>query len=199
MTPSGSLQIVIIQPANVSSAVLKRVFRHLRYSMVVLGVAFVALSAALLLPNWNIAWQFVSSNGVGLFDKLFFLGSLYGSLYSNFSLLSGAYLVVIAMMFGINVALLTFYIRRRQEATQNAKFGLVGLGGTVASILGIGCATCGSIILTSVLSMLGIGGLLTLLPLHGLEFGIVGLVLLSFSIKYLINRINDPLVCPAKG
>ena len=105
---------------------------------------------------------------------------------------------MVAVLFGINIALLTYYIRRRQEKTGNTKASLASLGGIVSAGLGIGCAACGSVVLTSLLGMFGAGSLLLLLPLHGAEFGIVGLILLLVSIRYLIKRIQDPLVCPAK-
>jgi uncharacterized membrane protein len=68
----------------------------------------------------------------------------------------------------------------------------------ISAVFGIGCAACGSVILTAILGIAGTGALLTWLPLHGLEFGVVGIILLSFSIYYLAKRINDPLVCKVR-
>ena len=59
----------------------------------------------------------------------------------------------------------------------------------------MGCAACGSVILTAFLGTIGAGGLLLLLPFHGAEFGIIGLLLLCASIRYLIKKIAEPLVC----
>jgi hypothetical protein len=178
--------------------VLKRVFRHPRYQIGAVLVMFAVLSAGMLFPNWAIFKQIVFSSSVGLWSKLEFVFSLYGSLTTNFTVWSGLYLVLIAVLFGINIALLTFYIRRRQEASMGKRAQLASLGGIVSASLGIGCAACGSVIITSVLALFGATGLLTLLPFHGQEFGVLGLILLLVSIWYLMQRINDPIVCPSK-
>jgi hypothetical protein len=47
------------------------------------------------------------------------------------------------------------------------------------------------------LLLFGAGGLLALLPFHGAEFGVLGVILLGFSMQQLAKRINDPLVCPS--
>jgi hypothetical protein len=178
--------------------VLRRVFRHSRYIAVVIGVAVTVVTAALLLPNKTVIYQVVTSSSVGLSSKLSFVISLFGSLGSNFTVLSASYLVTVAVLFGLNIALLIFYIRRRQEVLPSKKAHLATVGGMMSAVLGIGCAACGSVVLTAVFGLVGAGGLLVWLPLHGLEFGIAGTLLLLISIRYLIKKINHPLVCPIK-
>lgn len=149
--------------------VLKRVFRHVRYRWVVVGVAFLVLSAALLLPNWSVLWQILTSNSLSLLTKLEFFISLYASITTNFTMLSAGYLLLISFLFGVNVALLTFYIRRRQEMTNSKHIHIASIGGFVSAFLGIGCAACGSVVLTAVFSLFGAGSLIALLPLHGVN------------------------------
>lgn len=178
--------------------VLKRVFRHVRYIVGATGVAFMVLSAALLLPNYTTLVQILFSGSVSFVSKVSFVLSLYASLLTNFTVFSALYLILVSVLFGINIALLTFYIRRRQERSHNTTAHLASIGGIISAVLGIGCAACGSVVLTAVLSLFGAGGLLLILPLHGIEFGIIGFILLLVSIRYLIKRINDPFVCPMK-
>lgn len=175
--------------------VLLRVFREARYSVLAGFIAWLVLSASLLLPNLGAITQVFSASVVSLGDKLWFLLSLYGTLFSNFTLLAAANLVLIAVMFGVNIALLVYYIRRQQLATSNMTAHVTTVGGLVSGILGIGCAACGSIILTALLGTFGASGFILLLPFHGAEFGLVGVLFLVFSIRYLVKRIDDPLVC----
>lgn len=187
-----------IWKSNLTISVLQRVFRHPRYVVGAVVVALSALSAALLLPNTQILLQVIRSGAVGWGDKVHFVLSMYGTLGSNFTLFSATLLIITVVLFGINIALLTFYIRRRQEASRGTVAHMASIGGVVSAVLGIGCAACGSVVLTSLLGLFGASGLLLLLPLHGVEFGIVGLVLLVVSIRYLIKRIEDPIICPSK-
>jgi len=175
--------------------VLGQVFRRAHYVLLASGVAFTLVSAALLLPNRPLIAQIFSSDVALWSAKITFLWSIYGSLQTNFSLLTGTYLLIVGVLFGINMALLVYYIRRRQSAARSTKAHLTNLGGMVSAIFGIGCAACGSVILTAVFGIAGTGALLAWLPLHGLEFGVVGIILLSVSIYYLARRIDEPLVC----
>lgn len=180
-------------------SVLKRVFRETHYAVIAVGIAFVTISVTLLLPHWQIITQIVSSNSVGLLDKLSFIVSLYGTISSNFIVLSGTILGVTAILLGINITLLIFYIRQRQyQGNTGHTASLVSFGGVVSAVLGIGCAACGSVVLTAFLGLLGAGGLLVLLPFHGVEFGVLGVFLLSVSSWYILKKIDDPLVCQDK-
>ena len=176
---------------------LQRVFRHGRYALAAALVAYAVVSAAVFLSNLSLITQVLAAE-VSVLTKLSFVLSLYGSLGSNFSVFSAVLVMVTAALFGVNIALLTFYIRRRQEAAGAATAHVASIGGIVSAALGIGCAACGSVVLTALLGLLGAGGLILALPFHGVEFGVLGLILLLVSIIYLARRINDPVVCPAK-
>ena len=71
----------------------------------------------------------------------------------------------------------------------------MGIGGLVSGIFGIGCASCGTFILTSVLALVGAGGIVSFLPLGGEEFGILGVVLIGYATYWTAKKIEEPLVC----
>lgn len=159
------------------------------------AVALLVVSVMLLLPNLSAITQVFGVPSLSLGAKLSFVFSLYGTLTTNFSLFSALNLLLLAILSGINLALLLYYIRRQQVATKNAKLHVVSAGGIISGFFGIGCAACGSVIATALLGSLGAGWVLALLPFHGVEFGVIGVVLLLVSIKYLIRKISDPLIC----
>lgn len=178
-------------------AVFRRVFSQARYLQIAILIAVLALSVAILLPNTAIIVQVFGSSSISLGAKMQFLGSMYGVFFTNFTVFSAFYTLTIALLFGINSALLTYYIRRRQTVVANTGGHAAGVMGVVSGIFGVGCAACGSVIVSSVLLLFGAGGLLTILPFHGAEFGVLGIFLLGFSIYQLSKRIYDPLVCPS--
>jgi hypothetical protein len=159
------------------------------------GIALLVLSASLLLPNLGVITQVFGTSGIGWQVKASFLFSLYGSLFTNFSLLSALNLLLVSVFFGVNITLLVYYIRRQQTMSRNTGVHMSSIGGLVSGVFGIGCAACGSVIVTSLLGIFGASGFITLLPFHGAEFGFIGVILLAASIWYLIKKINDPLVC----
>lgn len=177
---------------------LVKIFTQLRYVQVAVLVTVIVLSAAILYPNISIIWQVSTAADVSLLSKLHFIWSLYGLLFSNFTLIAAFNTVIISVLLGINIALLVYYIRRRQAGSRNTSGNAFGLTGAVAGVFGLGCAACGSVILTAFLTWFGLGGLLLLLPFHGAEFGILAIVLLGASISRLLKKIQDPLVCEVK-
>lgn len=175
--------------------VLKRVFGQVRYAVLAFGIAAMVLSASLLLPNLGLITQVFDTKGITLATKLSFFFGLYGSLFTNFDLLSAGNLLLISVLFGTNIALLIYYIRRQQIAMGNTSLHFASVGGLISGLFGIGCAACGSVILTALLGTFGASGFIVFLPFHGAEFGLIGVIFLLVSIYYLIKRINDPLIC----
>lgn len=50
---------------------------------------------------------------------------------------------------------------------------------------------------TSILILLGTGGLLAWLPFRGEEFGLLGVGLLLYANHMIVKKIQAPLVCPS--
>ena len=69
------------------------------------------------------------------------------------------------------------------------------MGGLVTGVFGIGCAACGTFVLTPLLIAVGAGGLIAFLPFGGEEFGVLSTGILGFSIFLTSKKIQDPLTC----
>ena len=169
-----------------------------RYLVAAIAIAFIIVTAVLWFQNWAIILTILSFPNTTLLMKLHFLLSLYPGILTNFSLSSAAALLLIAFLFGVQLALITYYIRRVQKVFRTTSWRSHGASGVALMVgaFGIGCAACGTLIATALLSTVGAGGLLLLLPLHGAEFGFLGVVILVTSIYFLLQKISDPLTCP---
>lgn len=173
-----------------------RVFKNGWYLSLTLAIFFVGMSLILLLPNAQLISIVGGSEDVRFAVKFNLIVALYGSIATNFTLFSAAYTLLATVLFAVNIALLIYYIRRSQKASNGLKKAQISsISGMVAGILGIGCAACGSVILSAIAVALGGAGVLAFLPLHGGEFALLGIVFLSYSIYLLSKKINDPLVC----
>jgi hypothetical protein len=98
------------------------------------------------------------------------------------------------MLFGANVAMIVYFLRRTRRRIQGVELAAGSLG-IMSGTLGVGCAACGSFLLSTLLSSLGAAGAVALLPLHGGEFGILGVGLLFFSLIVIAKKIAAPAVC----
>ena len=176
--------------------VLKQVFGKAEYLLLFLGGGVLVFLGAMTVRNFSLLEQIFGSDSFSIWQKYLFLVSFIGSINETFGFLGSILLIIIAILFALNLTLLVFYIRKVKSILKGSKrIHAVSIGGLVSGLLGIGCAACGSIVLTAVLSSIGASGLLVLLPLHGSEFGFLGAVLLSFSIYELVKRISEPIVC----
>ena len=134
------------------------------------------------------------SPDIPLSQKLGIPLSLLGSIITNFTILSALSTIAIAMLFGINVALVVYFLRRKIGEVK--QMGITnGFLGITSGIVGIGCAACGSLLLTSVLSLFGASSILAFLPLAGGEFSILAVILLVISTHTIAKQIQQPGTC----
>jgi hypothetical protein len=126
-------------------------------------------------------------------DRLRILLELPHGFLTQFSLFGLLSLFVTAALVGVNTTLLGVIMHRnRALATQSS---VVGTGGIIASLFGIGCASCGTIVVMTILGQFGSIGLLSLLPYGGSEFSLLGIALLSYTAYRLSNTLRTPPVC----
>lgn len=178
-----------------------KVFRHSSYILLAFGVAVIVFAGAVWLPNIRLIVDLISTSGIPLSEKILLPLDLLKSITTNFTIFSALYTIAMAVLFGIYVAMTTYLFKRRIKQAKGLKqAGMLGTGflGLLSGVLGVGCAACGSFILTSVLALGSASGSLTLLPFGGEEFGVIGVVLLVVAISITGRQINDPQVCAAR-
>ncbi len=173
---------------------LQKVFRKPTYAILSLGISVVVFAFAVWFPNLSLIVKIMGHPGISFSQKLDLPINLLGSIVTNFTLLSASYTIAIAILFGMNVAMLVYFLKRRIADVQQTGIG-TGFLGIASGVLGMGCAACGSFLLTSLLSLFGASWLLSYLPLAGGEFGILGVILLAVSLYMTAKKIQNPAVC----
>ncbi len=173
---------------------LPKVFGNPAYVLIAGGVSLTVFALAVLLPNASLIGIVVGSPDIPFSQKLGIPLSLLGSIITNFTALSALSTIAIAILFGINVAMMVYFLRRKISEVKQAGI-TIGFLGVTSGIVGIGCAACGSFLLTSALSLFGASGILAFLPLAGGEFGILGVILLAISIHSIAKQIQHPAIC----
>lgn len=93
--------------------------------------------------------------------------------------------------------MMIYFLKNKIKEEKRRVGGASGIVGLVSGVIGVGCAACGSFLITS-LSLVGATGLLTFLPLEGGEFGIIGIALLGYAVYQLAQKIINPLICNIK-
>jgi hypothetical protein len=174
---------------------LREVFKKPRYAISAVVISFVIYVISIWLPSKDLLRLVFDSELFDFGEKIKFLGSMFGLIKTNFTVTSATFVVIISLLGGVNMALLTFYFRRRLELQKSVGIGLLGI---ISGFLGVGCASCGSIVLSSLIGFSAASSFVGILPFGGLEFAIFGTVVLIISIYLTAKKIQNPLLCRIK-
>ena len=98
-----------------------------------------------------------------------------------------------SLLAGINVSLAYTYMKIRGELILRS--GLYSGMGMFIAFLGIGCAACGTALLSVILSFFGFSAMLNVLPYQGQEIGYIGLIFLCIATYFLAKKLAAPNVC----
>ncbi|MDO8624301.1 MAG: hypothetical protein Q7R54_03010 [bacterium] len=167
------------------------VFANISYIALASTLAIAAFLFVVWLPNLGLLGEVFTMSSASLAAKLTVAISLIGT---NGSILSAGYTILIALLFGINIAMIVYFFRRVHARLGAQEVG-AGLGGIISGLLGIGCAACGSLIVGTAFWSLGAASVLAVLPLEGGEFGILSVLLLAFSLALISKKIAAPETC----
>lgn len=173
----------------------RQVFSNPRYIAFSISTFIVVFSLAIWLPNLNFLHHIVISDTFSSSQKIGIISSVFGSIQTNFTPLSRSITLIVAFLFSINISLFVYFFLRAAKLNKEAG---IGTSGFLLGLIGVGCASCGSVILSSFLGIGTTAGFIGILPLKGAEFGLLSIFLLSISIYFLSKKIKDPLICNAK-
>lgn len=148
------------------------------------SVAITFFSAAVLF-SFNALWR----NKQLLTDhfswKLTFL--LIQGIFSSFTLSSLFLLIASCLLAGMVITFSVFLIKRQVSgSTESAEASLPGI---VLSILLPACPSCAPSIFGLFFGLFGVGSSLAVLPLQGLEFGLLTVIVIMITLMYLSKKI----------
>ncbi|WP_336336910.1 hypothetical protein [Haloarcula brevis] len=165
------------------------------YAAVATIAAVVSLSVFVVSLNVPLVLDLVVGGSLPLVSRLRVLGELYPFVGTSFTPAQGLLLIAVAALTGVDIGLATYHFREHGLDLQQGGAGAAGL---LLGTLGAGCAACGSAVLLGLLSLLGVSTSLLFLPLDGLEFALLALVVLTLSVYWLAEGMRGGEIngCP---
>ncbi|MEK9176451.1 MAG: hypothetical protein AAB520_03345 [Patescibacteria group bacterium] len=173
----------------------RQVFSKPAYIALSIATFAIVITLAIWLPNINFLAHTATSDTFTLSQKVGIVSSVFGSIQTNFTPLSRSITLVVVFLFSINISLFIYFILRAARLSREAG---ISTSGFILGMIGVGCASCGSVILSSFLGVGTTAGFIGILPLRGQEFGLLSVVLIGISIYFLSRKIQDPIICNAK-
>ncbi len=163
-------------------------------SRLVIIIATIVFAAMLLLfQNGKAALDVISFDILPLGKRLTLAISTLFDITNTFS--AGALILAVLGSFvgGINLSLAYTYMRLRGEVILHS--GLYSGIGLLFAFFGVGCAACGTALLSVVLGFFGFSAMLNVLPYQGQEIGYIGLIILCIATYTLAHKVAVPNVC----
>lgn len=165
------------------------------YATVAVLAGLMGLTLFVVTQNIALVRDLVIFGPLPLGDRLTILFNLFPFIGSGFDLATSILLLAIGVLTGLNVAMLLYHLREHRVSIEG---GSGSVGGVLFGTLGAGCAACGSAVVAGVLGLFGASWIVAFLPLEGLEFALVGLLVLVLSTFWIAEgmrggRING---CP---
>jgi len=160
---------------------LKEVYFSKKYFLVTFSLALAIFLFNILVNNYRIIFSDFSFS-------LFF--SLISGTLASMTTLSIALLIIMSVLAGVVTAMTMFLVKRQVKGSLKASSSSI-----LVSLIAPACPSCA----IGLLSVLGFGGFLAVLPFKGLELGFLGIGLLMVSTVYLSNKITKKCCIAQKG
>jgi len=173
-------------------ASIRLVFSKPWYVVLGLLVAFCLVVINSLLPQRELIATIIASDSFDWIERVRIIGNLLLTFGINVTVIGKILSIVVALAAGISVAMLVYYLRLRLKVGMAGGASLIGI---LISFIGVGCASCGSVILASVVGLSAATAFISFLPLSGLEFGLASLILLGWSIYSTGTKMQKAVVC----
>lgn len=165
----------------------KTALLHPAYLAVAALTSFLISSLIIWSLNLDLVKFILFDAPLSLFEKFRFFWDSLMSIYTTYSSPHATIIVVFSVLFGINIALMTYVIRHASLRNIPKKSGG---GGLFLAILGGGCIACGTSILAPVLATIGATSSAFVNDLS-LYLNLGGSVLVLYSIYSLGGVINN--------
>lgn len=161
--------------------------------LVIIVSTLTLLFLLILVQNGSSAYTILSFDSLPLPKRIYLFIITLFDLSSSFT--AGALILATlgSLLGGINLSLAYTYMKIRGEVI--IKSGLYSGMGLFIAFLGVGCAACGTALLSVILGFFGFSAMLDVLPYQGQEIGYVGLIFLSIATYFLAKKVATPNVC----
>jgi hypothetical protein len=160
---------------------------------VIITSSILFLLLLILSQNGSPAIKVFSLDFLGTSKQLSLFFSTIFDIGNAFTVSTFILAVLGSLLAGINLALAYVYMKTRGEML--IKSGLYTGTGLLLALFGIGCAACGTALLSLILGFFGFSTMLAILPYQGQEIGYVGLIFLLIATYYLSKKLSAPNVC----
>lgn len=102
--------------------------------------------------------------------------------------------VTLSVLTVINILLFIVFSKRQQKMLSGKSF-IASISGMFLGLFGVGCLSCGVLIMAPLLTVVGLGSYLESFTEYAIWLSYGGILFVTISILYLLKKISEPMVC----
>jgi len=159
--------------------------------LVGVGVSILYALIAILLPKSSLIVSSVRSSFFTSGQIFRIILTIIESWNQTNTLSSRIILYSGTVLAGLQAGLVVYWYERQKSVLGIKKSGV----GFVVGAVSASCASCGSFIIGSLVGLSASSVFLSYLPYQGLELGVIGILILLWSVITTIKKIRSPIVC----
>lgn len=143
-----------------------------------------------LIPQWNILKNFFSLSNISFERHMQVLWEYLFKTLIHATWIEWTIDILFPILISINIIVFIAYVKRQRRLLSKRGMAL-SISGMVLGFFGVGCLSCGALVLAPLISLLGLGGLVK----FSNELALLGLVFIIASIVFLLWKLTQPIVC----
>ncbi|MCA9351859.1 hypothetical protein KC866_00500 [Patescibacteria group bacterium] len=102
--------------------------------------------------------------------------------------------IALSILTTLNIILFIVFTQRQQKLLSKRSF-IASVSGMVLGLFGVGCVSCGVLVLAPLITALGLGAYLGTFTQYALLIAYIGLGFVIVSSLYLLRKISQPNIC----
>lgn len=147
-----------------------------------------------IIPIYEILWNSLRIPGLSLSRKFEIFFEYTFLVFFKLHTLEQFLTLVLVFLTSINGILFVIYAKRQRRLLSGKSF-LASISGITLGLFGIGCISCGVLILSPLISFIGLGAYTSGITHYALLLSFGGMILVGASNLYLLHQLRKPNVC----
>ncbi|MAQ77472.1 hypothetical protein CL684_03025 [Candidatus Campbellbacteria bacterium] len=171
-----------------------RIFRKKDNLLIFVLATVLVFLLARIIPIWEILTNSFKIPDISLSRKFSIFSEYIFIYFIDIPIVEQATTIILSLALGINTVLFYQYIKKQQKIFAGKSF-LGSSIGVMLGVFGVGCVSCGALVIAPILTGIGLGAQIGFISQYALLISWAGIAGICISSYYLLLQINKPLVC----
>jgi hypothetical protein len=170
------------------------ILKHPKNIIALVFGSFITFTILRILPVFEILKNSYKIPNIGIARKFDLFWDYSFRSFCDISSGEQFLILVLSILTPFNIILFIIFVRRQRRMLSKRSFA-ASVSGMLLGLFGVGCLSCGVLILAPLITFLGLGAYLGNFAQYAITISYVGMILVIISSIYLLKKISEPFIC----